>query len=92
MNLIDETLEPHGGVSKNNLDEIFHVDDEYINDEDFQIDTRFKMSPYYDHTNIKEYCNKNNETLNIMSFNSESKLFLSRNGHSVLHIFSSEAK
>ena len=72
MNLIDETLEPHGGVSKNNLDEIFHVDDEYINDEDFQIDTRFKMSPYYDHTNIKEYCNKNNETLNIMSFNSES--------------------
>ena len=72
MNLIDETLEPHGGVSRNNLDEIFHIDDEYTNEEDFQIDTRFKMSPYYDHTNISNFCNNNKENLNIMSFNSES--------------------
>ena len=72
MNLIDETLEPHGGVSRNNLDEIFHIDDEYTSEEDFQIDTRFKMSPYYDHTNISNFCNNNKENLNIMSFNSES--------------------
>ena len=72
MNLNEETLEPHGGVSKNNLEEIFHIDEEYTNEEDFEIETRFKMSPYYDHTNINEYCNKNNDTLNIMSFNSES--------------------
>ena len=64
MNLIEDTLEPHEGVSKNNLDEIFHIDDEYINEEDFQIETRFKMSPYFDHTNINEYCDRNNETLN----------------------------
>ena len=67
MNLIDETLEPHGGVSRNNLDEIFHIDDEYTNEEDFQTDTRFKMSPYYDHTKISNFCNNNKENLNIMS-------------------------
>ena len=30
------------------------------------------MSPYYDHTNISNFCNNNKENLNIMSFNSES--------------------
>ena len=72
MNLTDETLRPHGGFKKNNLNDIFHLEDEYINEEDFQIETSFKLSPYFDETNIGEYCNLHKESLNVMSFNAES--------------------
>ena len=72
MNLTEETLGPHGGFKKNNLKDIFHLEDEYINEDDFQMETSFKLSPYYDEANIGEYCNLHKESLNVMSFNAES--------------------
>ena len=72
MNLTEETLGPHGGFKKNNLKDIFHLEDEYINEDDFQMETSFKLSPYYDEANIAEYCNLHKESLNVMSFNAES--------------------
>ena len=36
MNLTEETLGPNGGFKKNNLKDIFHLEDEYINEDDFK--------------------------------------------------------
>ena len=65
MNLTDETLSPHGGLAKNNLNDIFDLDDEYINEDDFAMQTRFKLSPYHDENNIKDYSNLNKNVLII---------------------------
>ena len=71
MNVTDETLGPHGGFAKNNLNSIFHIEEEqFDNEEEPQI--RFKLSPYHDHDSIDAYFTLNKDGVNIMSLNAQS--------------------
>ena len=58
MNLTDETLGPHGGFAKNDLNKNFQIEEETFNDEE-EPQTRFKLSPYHDQESIHNYCTHN---------------------------------
>ena len=51
-------LETHGGVENNNLGSTLHMDDEDF-DEDLEAQLTFKLSEYFDDTNIGNYCLRN---------------------------------
>ena len=70
MKLTDETLGPHGGFDKNNLNSIFHIEDEMFDNEEPQI--RFKLSPYHDQDSIEAHCKQNRDSINVMSLNAQS--------------------
>ena len=71
MNLLDDILGPLGGISKNNLSDILHLNEEEFR---YELETQmhFKLSPYYDIDSLDSYCSNNLKNLNVMSFNSES--------------------
>ena len=71
MNLTEETLGPHGGFAKNNLNKIFHIDEEAFDDE-VEPQTRFKLSPYHDQESMHAYCTQNKDSINVMSLNAQS--------------------
>ena len=71
MNLTEEVLRPWGGFSKNNLNDILHLQDDAFIDEVVTQNT-FKLSTYHDQESIKDYCQSNTNSLNIMSLNAES--------------------
>ncbi len=97
MNITDETLGPHGGLAKNNLNSMFHIEEErFDNEEEPQI--RFKLSPYHDQDSIQAYCTQNKDSVNVMSLNAQSifdkvdqiKLLIEemKSKHFVIHIIS----
>ena len=64
-------LEPHGGLDQNNLNSIFHLEEDHL-DEDQESLINFKLSEYYDVDSIKNYCIGNTYSINIMSLNAQS--------------------
>ena len=73
MNLTEEVLRPWEGFSKNNLNDILQLQDDAFIDEVVTQDS-FKLSTYHDQESIKDYCQSNTNSLNIMSLNAESIL------------------
>ena len=71
MNLLDDILGPLGGISKNNLSDILHLNEEEFR---YELETQmyFKLSPYYDIDSLDSYCVNNFKNLNVMSLNTES--------------------
>ena len=71
MNLLDDILGPLGGISKNNLSDILHLNEEEFR---YELETQmhFKLSPYYDIDSLDSYCANNFKNLNVMSLNAES--------------------
>ena len=65
-----QTLGPHGGLLKNNLNDILHLENDV--DSNFENEMRFKLSYYHDDQTMQNYCTKNKNALNFMSLNAES--------------------
>ena len=67
----NDLLDSHGGITNNNLGNLLHLD---VNDYEDDIDeyVTFKLSEYYDIDNISTYITRNQNSLNVMSFNSQS--------------------
>ena len=66
-----DLLDSHGGIFNNNLGNLLHLDGENENDEDME-EITFKLSEYYDTNNINTYTNRNKNSINIMSLNTNS--------------------
>ena len=68
---ISDFLDPHGGLTDNNLLHSLNQDDiDYEDDTDPQL--HFKLSEYFDIDSIKAYSIRNQNSINIMSLNAES--------------------
>ena len=70
MNLTEDVLRVHGGLSKNNLSDTLHLNED--EDDANNIFANFTLSHYYDEESIKDYCKGNKGGLNIISLNTES--------------------
>ena len=56
------TLGPHGGLLKNNLNDILRLENDA--DSNFENEIRFKLSYYNDDQTMQNYCTKNKNALN----------------------------
>ena len=72
MNVSNKILRPHGGLAKNDLNNILHIEEDPY-DEDSPVH-KFTHSYYHDNESIKDYCLYNREGFNTMSINAESLL------------------
>ena len=62
MNLTEDILGVHGGLSKNNLSDTLHLNED--EDDANNIFANFTLSHYYDEESIKDYCKGNKGGLN----------------------------
>ncbi len=68
---LHDLLDSHGGLTNNNLGNLLHLDDnDYEDDMDEHV--TFKLSEYYDMDNLSTYTTRNQNSINIMSFNAQS--------------------
>jgi len=70
MHVSSKILRPHGGLSKNDLNNVLHIEEDPF-DRNAPVDN-FTHSYYHDETSINEYCLNNKDGLNTMSINAES--------------------
>ena len=61
-------LDSHGGLFNNNLGNILHLEENDY-DDDMENQVTFKLSQYFDPDNINIYTSRNQNSINIMSFN-----------------------
>ena len=71
MNLLDDILGPLGGIAKNNLSSVLHLNEEEFRYE-LETQTHFQLTPYYDIDSLEIYSSNNVDNLNIMSINAQS--------------------
>ena len=70
MHVSSKILRPHGGVSKNDLNKILHIEEDPF-DSNTPVNP-FNHSYYHDDRTMKDYCLYNNNGFNTMSINAES--------------------
>ena len=65
----EDPLEEHGGIQINNLNSILHIDEDTQEEED---NLEFNLSEYFDLSNFSSYSNRNHNSINILSLNTNS--------------------